>query len=244
MTKQEHFDELADTLRAIEAGTVTVTRHPETAADDVHVAFDTSNGWTLVVFNDCDQWDYLETATAPAPQRIVYDFDALPEDLKFYRPPLDVAAHTYGIGPDSAEVRRQQERAIRHAPLHIRAALIGQGMMLKAHELGVPGADVLCEVLDTMVQVWNEQERARRWAEFFARCKARAGGPAPGPVTVTLHAPSVETIRELQDYIHENRDSLAAAIGWPADVIDPPTPSTPSELADLSAWVEALREKE
>jgi hypothetical protein len=47
-------------LHAIERGEITLT--PERCPQDVYagnVAYKASNGWTVVVFNDCNHWDYV-----------------------------------------------------------------------------------------------------------------------------------------------------------------------------------------
>ena len=36
--------------------------------------FVTRDGWTVHVFNDCDEWDYLEEIEAPDGRRWVYPF--------------------------------------------------------------------------------------------------------------------------------------------------------------------------
>ena len=44
------------------------TAHADPSPDDVYagdVEFKLSNGWTVVVFNDCDEWDYIDHIVAP-----------------------------------------------------------------------------------------------------------------------------------------------------------------------------------
>ena len=60
-------DELLAVLDAVESGRVDVVAVGRSWHDVFagEVTFRTSDGWTLVVFNDCDAWDYLDSATAP-----------------------------------------------------------------------------------------------------------------------------------------------------------------------------------
>jgi hypothetical protein len=62
-------------LRDIEAGRVTIGYVGRSWRDVFagDVTFRTSNGWTLVVFNDCDSWDYLDHATAPDLRELDFD---------------------------------------------------------------------------------------------------------------------------------------------------------------------------
>jgi hypothetical protein len=58
-------DEVLALFAAIDRGEVTVRalQDPERDLGDIeHV---TSNGWRVVVFNDCDSWDYVASVTAP-----------------------------------------------------------------------------------------------------------------------------------------------------------------------------------
>lgn len=51
------------------------------------VTFVTPNGWTFVVFNDCDEWDYLDTVTSPAGESLDYDqINESRTDLVDWRP--------------------------------------------------------------------------------------------------------------------------------------------------------------
>lgn len=77
--------EILAVLSGIEAGVVTLTADEPWA--DVYcgnVTFHTSNGWTVVVFNDCDEWDYIDSVTAPDGRRI--EFGDLPADVQNWTP--------------------------------------------------------------------------------------------------------------------------------------------------------------
>ena len=53
-------DAVMEFLHAIERGEIKLT--PQRSPQDVyagHVAYVASNGWTVVVFNDCNDWDYV-----------------------------------------------------------------------------------------------------------------------------------------------------------------------------------------
>ena len=78
--------EVLAVLRAIDRREVTLTADRPPA--DIYAgdcAYRASNGWTLVVFIDCGDWDYLDHATAPDGRE--WDFDDGP-DLP-YRAPSD-----------------------------------------------------------------------------------------------------------------------------------------------------------
>lgn len=54
----------------------------ETFAGDVE--FRLSSGWTVVVFNDCMSWDYIDHVIAPDQTR--FEFDTMPDELRFWMP--------------------------------------------------------------------------------------------------------------------------------------------------------------
>lgn len=54
--------DVIDFLRAIHQGKITLTSRK--SPQDVYagnVFYTASNGWTIVVFNDCNEWDYLDS---------------------------------------------------------------------------------------------------------------------------------------------------------------------------------------
>lgn len=65
-----------------------ITLKTDTPPADVYAGdcrYEASNGWTLIVFNDCNDWDYLDHATAPDGREWDFDDDpGLP-----YRGPID-----------------------------------------------------------------------------------------------------------------------------------------------------------
>ena len=92
------MERAVDTLRsrellaAIEAGTVHLTPigEPQRIYAGI-VEYVINNGWRLAVFNDCNEWDYLEWIETPDGRRV--DFDQLDKvsDLRSYRRPRSVA---------------------------------------------------------------------------------------------------------------------------------------------------------
>jgi len=91
--------ELRELLTAIERGTVHLT--PIQDPQDIYagiVEYAVDNGWRLAIFNDCNEWDYLEWVEAPDGRRVDYDqlCDAS-SDLKAYVPSTSVAWERYRI---------------------------------------------------------------------------------------------------------------------------------------------------
>jgi len=57
--------EIMDVLHAIERGDVAVLPPVPFEHYCGSVEHKTSNGWTFVIFDDCGEWDYIETVMAP-----------------------------------------------------------------------------------------------------------------------------------------------------------------------------------
>jgi len=91
--------EVLAVLHAIERGEVTVTpQQPLTGAGNVEYL--ASNGWRLVVFDDCLVWDYLDHAIASDGREWDYDDCAGPIDPMYrYRASDEVAQRCYGFPP-------------------------------------------------------------------------------------------------------------------------------------------------
>lgn len=68
-------DEVLAQLAAIEAGAVALAN--ETGSwQSVYcgnMTFRASSGWTFVVFNDCNEWDYFDTICSPDGRELVFD---------------------------------------------------------------------------------------------------------------------------------------------------------------------------
>lgn len=90
--------EIRELLTAIERGTVHLTpvQEPQRIYSGV-VEYVADNGWRLAVFNDCNEWDYLEWIETPDGRRV--DFDQLYDssDLAEYVPSTSVAWERYNI---------------------------------------------------------------------------------------------------------------------------------------------------
>lgn len=89
---------LAEFLKAIEEGSVWIT--PEQEPQDVYagnVSYSASNGWHLVVFNDANEWDYIDSIATSDGR--TFDFDALDgmSAIGGYEPSAEVAWTRYGI---------------------------------------------------------------------------------------------------------------------------------------------------
>lgn len=99
--------ELMSFLHDVETGKVILT--PTEDPDDIYageVEYKASNGWTIVVFNDCASFDYIDRAETPDGRRI--DFDDLADDAFHekkgpyyeaycYRPEREVERDRYQI---------------------------------------------------------------------------------------------------------------------------------------------------
>ena len=103
-------DEVMAQLHAIERGEVTLTSATTPASEYcTNVDYRASNGWLLTVFNDCNDWDYLDSATAPDGRR--WDFDDGTGDSPWaeasaYRPPDDVSERAFGIPATGSTYQR------------------------------------------------------------------------------------------------------------------------------------------
>jgi hypothetical protein len=57
-----------------------------------NVEFRLESGWTIDVFNDCNDWDYIDTVIAPEGTR--WSFDELSNRVRYWRP--DTAVQRQG----------------------------------------------------------------------------------------------------------------------------------------------------
>lgn len=90
--------ELSQFLKAIENGTVQLT--PEQEPQDVYagnVSSIASNGWRIVVYNDANEWDYIDSITTSDGR--IFDYDVLAEipAIDTYEPSAKTAWIRYGI---------------------------------------------------------------------------------------------------------------------------------------------------
>ncbi len=81
-------------VRDVEDGLVTLT--PLREPSDVQmgrVEYRASNGWTVIVFNDCNSWDYFDRFESHDGR--VVTLTTMPEAIQSYRPEIDVAVARY-----------------------------------------------------------------------------------------------------------------------------------------------------
>ncbi len=91
-------EELWATLKGVEDGSITLS-HGDVGYSG-NVPYAASNGWELVVFNDCDEWDYLDSAKTPDGRIITYyELCLFYPDLAEYRPQGEIAATAYNLAP-------------------------------------------------------------------------------------------------------------------------------------------------
>jgi hypothetical protein len=92
-------EELVSFPQAIERGDVTLV--PSCEPQDVYagpVVYRASNGWEIAVFNDANEWDYIEWVTSADGRCVNYfELDRHARDLANYTPSDDVAWRRYGI---------------------------------------------------------------------------------------------------------------------------------------------------
>lgn len=94
--------EIWDFLQAIEDGDVTLS--PEGDPQDIYsaaIVYHGSNAWKIVIFNDCNQWDYIEEIVTADGRRMNYDeiFEAHPCIDKYF-PSAEISWSRYGIPGD------------------------------------------------------------------------------------------------------------------------------------------------
>lgn len=89
-------------IKDIEKGERWLTKHLEPAlpcADYycMHmgdVKFTSNDGWTVIVFFDCGEWDYFDSFTDPEGQAL--EFSDFSVELQNYRPSKHIAMVMYG----------------------------------------------------------------------------------------------------------------------------------------------------
>lgn len=89
------LDEVMMFLSSVEERNITLTsksQPQEVYAGNVH--YTASNGWAVVVFNDCNDWDYLDEVIAEDGRSWHWD-GADPPSL--YKPSEKVSWEAYGI---------------------------------------------------------------------------------------------------------------------------------------------------
>ena len=100
-------------LRAIETGAIALTTN-ELPLDVYagNVTYRASNGWTIVVFNDCDSFDYVDEIKTDDGRWL--DFDNMTPALKAYRAPDSALYSAYQFPRPPGVVRTLLEIAWGH----------------------------------------------------------------------------------------------------------------------------------
>lgn len=93
--------EIWEFLRAIESGSVVLTPNGDREPQEIYtanVAYSASNGWRIVVFNDANEWDYIDEIVTADGRRIVHDeiADSFP-DIDNYEPSEGISWSRYRI---------------------------------------------------------------------------------------------------------------------------------------------------
>jgi hypothetical protein len=93
-------EELLEFLKAIEAGTI-LLQPEECIPQDIYagnVPYTASNGWRITIFNDCNEWDYVDHVIAPDGRSLSFDeIDNFMSVAREYTPDIEVAWSRYGI---------------------------------------------------------------------------------------------------------------------------------------------------
>ena len=92
--------ELLEFLKAIEEGTIPL-QPEECIPQDIYagnVPYRASNGWRITIFNDCNEWDYVDHVSAPDGRSLSFDeIEDLMAVAREYTPDTEVAWSRYGI---------------------------------------------------------------------------------------------------------------------------------------------------
>lgn len=91
------LDLIKDFINKVNSGVITIT--PEFDIYDAYngnYVYKASNGWSIIVFIDCGEWDYIDSIKDES-GNIVYDFDHRLDD---YRPNQKVIKEIYGLNKD------------------------------------------------------------------------------------------------------------------------------------------------
>jgi len=76
--------ELLQFLQEVEEGTISL--HPEFHPQDIYagnVTYTATNGWRITIFNDCNEWDYVDKAITADGRSV--DFDSIENDMPIAR---------------------------------------------------------------------------------------------------------------------------------------------------------------
>ena len=94
--KKSEISELLQFLRNIEEGNIQISPNKDPALVYAgNVTYHASNGWELTVFNDSNEWDYIDQISTNDGR--VYDFDnfEIHLELREYIPPKNIIRDIY-----------------------------------------------------------------------------------------------------------------------------------------------------
>jgi hypothetical protein len=97
MNDSATYRELMEFIKAVEDGTIALetTWNPE-SGDWGNISYVASNGWKITVFNDANEWDYIDSFVTNDGR--IFDFDQLDiMGITDYEPPLELARQRYHI---------------------------------------------------------------------------------------------------------------------------------------------------
>lgn len=84
-------------MLSIERGEVSLkAKEPWSEVYAGNVEYEASNGWKLAIFNDCDEWDYIDQITTADGRQINYD-EIYGTELDSYCPDAKTQKEVYGI---------------------------------------------------------------------------------------------------------------------------------------------------
>ncbi len=105
MTAYIEEQELLKFLMQVEAGSVLLTPTIETQGVYAgNVEYIADNGWRIVIFNDADEWDYIDNVTAADGRTADFEKIELMSTVNSYEPTEKTALKRYRI-PENTMLR-------------------------------------------------------------------------------------------------------------------------------------------
>ena len=98
MSKKITKKEVVELLTSIESGQITLTpsKDPSTVyAGNVH--YRASNGWEITVFNDANEWDYIDLIRSSDGRELNFDDIDRMQNIRDYSPSKQIASIRYKI---------------------------------------------------------------------------------------------------------------------------------------------------
>lgn len=96
---EKFADEALAVLGRIATGELKIPEAERLAAEQGYSGIEVFHvgGWVFAVFNDCDEWDYLQWVVHPDGTEL--DYEDMPERLQDYQPPVETARAIWGLEP-------------------------------------------------------------------------------------------------------------------------------------------------